>query len=138
MAAGPACADSGIISVKSAFAVDETVERLTAALEAKGMTVFLTVDHAKGAQSVGVSLRPTVLVIFGNPKVGSGLMMASQTAGLDLPQKALVWQDGEQQVWLSYNDPVYLAQRHRIPEDLTLLKTIQGALAGFAKAATAP
>jgi uncharacterized protein (DUF302 family) len=78
------------------------------------------------------------LVIFGNPKVGSGLMMASQTAGLDLPQKALVWQDGEQQVWLSYNDPVYLAQRHRIPEDLTLLKTIQGALAGFAKAATAP
>ena len=80
----------------------------------KGMTVFLRINHSEGARRVGMELRPTELVIFGNPKVGAPLMQCSQTVAIDLPQKALIWQDESGQVWLTYNDPPYLAKRHDI------------------------
>lgn len=134
----PATADNGLVSIKSAHSVPDTVQRLIAALAEKGMKVFLTVDHAAGARSVGTELRPTVLVVFGNPKVGSGLMAEAQSAGIDLPQKALIWKDASGQVWYSYNRPDYLAERHGLPPDMALLKKVERALAGFADAATAP
>jgi uncharacterized protein (DUF302 family) len=100
-------ADNGIISVKSSHDVKATADRLENTLKQKGMTVFIRINHAEGAQKVGKKLRPTELVIFGNPKVGTPLMLCSQTTAIDLPQKALIWEDGEGQVWLSYNDPNY-------------------------------
>lgn len=134
----PALGENGLINVKSVRSVEKTVQRLTAALEEKGMNVFLVVDHAEGARSVGKELRPTTLVIFGNPKVGSGLMAASQPTGIDLPQKALIWEDASGQVWLTYNNPDYLAGRHGLPPDMALLQNIKAALKGFAGAATGP
>jgi len=109
-------ADNGIISIKSSHDVKTTVDRLDNILREKGMTVFIRINHAEGAQKVGKKLRPTELVIFGNPKVGTPLMQCGQSVGIDLPQKALIWQDKAGQVWLSYNDPKYLASRHSIKE----------------------
>lgn len=97
----PAVAANGVITVKSAHDVSATVEKLLSALQEKGMTVFARIDHAAGAASVNLELRPTQLVIFGNPKVGSLLMQCSQSTAIDLPQKALIWQDVSGQVWLS-------------------------------------
>ncbi len=111
---GLAQANNGLVSVKSAHDVKTTADRLEAVLKKKGMTVFNRIDHAKGAKSVGNDLRPTELVIFGNPKIGSVLMGCGQTIAIDLPQKALIWQDGSGQVWLSYNEPTELANRRRI------------------------
>lgn len=126
----------GLIKVASAFTVSETVERLEDVLKAKGMKVFATIDHSKGAQSVGNSLRPTTLVIFGNPKVGSPLMVCSQTTAIDLPQKALVWEDEQGKVWLTYNSPQYMKQRHAIEGCDAVLEKVTGALAAFTNAAT--
>ncbi|NNE63485.1 MAG: DUF302 domain-containing protein [Gammaproteobacteria bacterium] len=102
------------------------------------MKIFNRIDHAAGAASVGNSLRPTQLIIFGNPKIGSVLMGCTQTIAIDLPQKALIWQDGGGQVWLSYNNPALLANRHRMAGCDAVLKKVTGALANFAKAATSP
>ena len=104
--------DAGLVTVHSRNPVKQTVDRLEAALTAAGVTVFARIDHAAGAASVGMALRPTELLIFGNPKAGTPLMQKAQTLGIDLPLKALVWEDERGKTWLGYNDPVWLAARH--------------------------
>lgn len=138
LAANSAWAADGVITVKSVHAVKQTADRLESILKGKGMTVFGRVDHAAGARKVGATLRPTELLIFGNPKVGSPLMLCQQTIALDLPQKALVWQDDQGMVWLSYNDPAYLAGRHDLKGCEKVLKKVTRALDNFAKGATSP
>lgn len=132
-----AFATEGMISIKSAHTVAVTADRLEKILASKGMTVFKRIDHAAGAQKVGKTLRPTELVIFGNPKVGTPLMLCSQSVAIDLPQKALIWQDEAGQVWFSYNDPAYLALRHNIQGCDEVLKKVAGALGKFAAKASA-
>jgi uncharacterized protein (DUF302 family) len=132
-----AFATEGMISVKSAHSVAVTADRLEKILGSKGMTVFKRINHAAGAQKVGKTLRPTELVIFGNPKVGTPLMLCSHSVAIDLPQKALIWQDEAGQVWFSYNDPQYLALRHNIQGCDKVLKKVAGALGNFAKKASA-
>lgn len=129
-------AQAGVISLASAHDVASTEARLLAALESKGMRIFAQVDHSAGAAGVGLELRPTRLVIFGNPKAGTPLMQCGQTMGLDLPQKALIWQDAENRVWLSYNDPHYLAERHQLKNCQAAVEKVSQALANFARAAT--
>ncbi len=130
-------ADSnGMIKIKSNHSVSETIDKLEAVLNKKGMTIFKRVDHAAGAEKAGLKLRPTELLIFGNPKVGTPLMLCSQTTALDLPQKALAYKDGNGQVWLAYNDPAYMAQRHGIKGCEKSLQNVTGALAKFAAIAT--
>jgi uncharacterized protein (DUF302 family) len=102
----------GLITLRSAHDFSTTLERLLQILKAKGVTVFAQIDHAAGAAGVGLTLRPTTLVVFGNPAAGTPLMQAAQTAGIDLPLKALVWQDAGGEVHLSYNDPAWIAARH--------------------------
>ena len=114
MGSFPDTAPPGLISLKSTFPVKETVDKLIHSVESKGLTVFCRVDHAAGAAGVGLPLRPTTLVIFGNAKGGTPLMQATQTIGIDLPLKVLAWEDAGGQTWLSYNDPVWLTERHRI------------------------
>lgn len=130
--------DSGIVSVPSSHDVKTTADRLVAALEGKGMTVFARIDHAAGAAKAGATLPPTELVIFGNPKVGTPLMQCDRLVAIDLPQKALVREDGDGKVWLSYNAPDYLGQRHDLSECAAVLGKIKGALSKFATAATQP
>jgi len=134
----PIYADSGLISVKSPHDVKTTADRLESTLKQKGMNVFIRINHAQGAQKVGMELRPTELIIFGNPKVGTPLMQCAQSVAIDLPQKALIWQDEKGQVWLSYNNPKYLVERHDIVGCAAVVKKIEGALGNFAKAATMP
>ena len=129
-------AHDGLISVESSHTVKSTADRLEAALKAKGMTVFTRIDHAAGAQKAGKQLRPTELVIFGNPKVGTPLMQCDQRIAIDLPQKALIWEDEGGQVWLSYNDPKYLAKRHNLKGCDKVLNKVANALANFSKKAT--
>ena len=131
-----AYAETGLISIKSSGDVKATADRLENNLKQKGMTVFIRIDHAAGAQKVGKTLRPTELVIFGNPKVGTPLMQCSQSVAIDLPQKALIWEDEKGQVWLSYNDPHYLAERHGLTGCAEVIKKMENALSNFAKAAT--
>jgi uncharacterized protein (DUF302 family) len=102
----------GLVTLSSRYPARDTVDRLLAALAKRNMTMFARIDHAAGAASAGLSLRPTEVVIFGNPKGGTALMQDRQSAGIDLPLKALVWQDSDGKVWLSYNDPAWIAQRH--------------------------
>jgi uncharacterized protein (DUF302 family) len=130
-------ASDGLTTLKSDFSPEETLERLEAALQAKGLTVFARVDHAGGAAAVGLPLRPTVLVIFGNARGGTPLMQARQSAGIDLPLKALVWQDEAHVTWLSYNEPQWIAARHGLPsrED-AVVGTLAAALAALGRAAT--
>ena len=135
--ATPLMAADGVIDVQSAFGVEETASRLESILNEKGMTIFTRVNHSEGAASAGIDLRPTVLVIFGNPKVGSPLMQCQQSVAIDLPQKALVWEDAESRVWISYNDPRYLQKRHDIPGCEEVLSKIENALAGITRAAAA-
>ena len=132
----PAMAADGVVSVKSAHSVADTADKLEAVLNDKGMTVFARIDHAAGAAKVGAELRSTQLVLFGNPKVGTPLMQCSQSVALDLPQKALIWEDADGQVWLSYNDPAYLDARHGLGNCAAVLEKVSKALANFAKAAT--
>jgi len=129
-------ADDGLVNVQSAYDVDTTADRLEQALQAKGMTIFARIDHAKSAQQVEMDLRPTELVIFGNPKVGTLLMQGSQSVAIDLPQKALIWQDESGQVWLSYNDPQYLVDRHGIEDSEEAVTKISQALRNVSQAAT--
>ena len=133
-----ASADPGLIRIKSAHSVKSTADRLEDVVKEKGMRVFLRINHAENAQKVGHDLRPTELLIYGNPKVGTPLMQCSQTVAIDLPQKALIWQDESGQVWLSYNDPQYLATRHEINDCKAVLNKVKTALNNFAKAATQP
>ena len=109
---GSALAVDGLVTVASNVGAKQTIDRLEAVLKAGGATIFARIDHAAGAASVNLPLRPTELLIFGNPKGGTPLMQAQQTIGIDLPLKALAWEDAAGKVWLSYNDPVWLAARH--------------------------
>lgn len=128
-------AEDGLITLKSHYDVKTTGDRLVAALNAKDMTVFIRIDHSEGARKAGLDLRPTELVIFGNPKVGTPFMQCGQTVAIDLPQKALIWQDKDGTVWLSYNDPAYLARRHGITGCEDVIQKMKGALSNFAHAA---
>src|SRR3989475_4445396 len=110
--------DNGIIDARSQHSVEQTVERLTALLHAKGVTVFALVDHSGEAAKVGMKMPPTKLLIFGNPKAGTPLMLASPSVAIDLPLKILVWEDARGRAWLSYNSPAYLQERHGVPEAL--------------------
>jgi uncharacterized protein (DUF302 family) len=107
-------AQNGLVQLKSAFLVKETLDRLTRLVESKGLTVFCRIDHAANAVSAGLQLRPTEVIVFGNAKGGTPLMQATQTIGIDLPLKALAWEDAAGQTWLTYNDPVWLNARHGI------------------------
>jgi len=111
-------AADGLIALKSSRGPKETMDRLVAEIEAKGLTVFARIDHAAGAKEAGLALLPTELVIFGNAKGGTPLMQANQAIGIDLPLKALVWQDAAGSTWLSYNDPAWLAQRHGLGQEV--------------------
>jgi uncharacterized protein (DUF302 family) len=105
---------NGLITVASRFSVGETLDRLTAALTGAGLLVFARINHASNAEEVGLSLRPTELLIFGHPKGGTPLMQDKQTTGIDLPVKALAWEDEEGRVWLTYNEAAWLATRHEL------------------------
>ena len=107
-------AAEGLITMASSFGAKETMDRLEAEVKAKGLTVFARIDHAAGAVEVGLPLRPTEVLIFGNAKGGTPLVQANQAIGIDLPLKALVFEDAAGKVWLSYNDPRWLAQRHEL------------------------
>jgi len=131
-------ADVGLVNVASRFSVQETADRFVAAAEKAGLKIFARIDHAAGAASVEMSLRPTQLIIFGSPQVGTALMTSDQRAGIDLPLKALAWQDAEGRVWLSYNSPDYLFGRFGIEERAAVKEKIGGALAKLSKAATRP
>lgn len=132
-------AADGLVTIMSSFGPEETMKRLEAEVKAKGLTVFAHVDHAAGAATVGLPLRPTDLLIFGNAKGGTPLMQQAQTIGIDLPLKALVWQDEAGATWLSYNDPAYLAERHGIGEQAKpVINALTGALHAIAAKATAP
>ena len=110
--------DSGIMDIPSNHSVDETVEKLKDILKVKGVTLFALVDHSGEAAKVGMKMRPTKLLIFGNPKAGTPLMLAAPSSAIDLPLKILVWEDGQGKVWLSYNSPQYLQKRHDLPKEL--------------------
>jgi len=130
-------ATPGLITIRSSFGPLDTMNRLDTAVKAKGMTVFARINHAAGATAVGQPLRPTEVLIFGNAKGGTPLMQSVQTIGIDLPLKALVWQDAGGDTWLSYNDPDWLAKRHGLSSETeTTVGTLAGALAALAKAAT--
>ena len=126
----------GLMTVKSSHAPDETMRRLEAAVKAKGLTVFARIDHAKGASATGLSLQPTQVLIFGNAKGGTPLMQGVQTIGIDLPLKALVWQDAASETWLSWNDPAWLAARHGVSGVEAVVGKLTALLDELAKAAT--
>jgi len=128
----------GLTRRPSSHGPRETMNRLEAAVKARGMTVFARIDHAAGAAEVELPLRPTELLIFGSAKGGTPLMQAIQTIGIDLPLKALVWQDGADKTWLAYNDPGWLAQRHAVGhEAAAAVHAMAGALEALASTATA-
>jgi uncharacterized protein (DUF302 family) len=123
---------SGMIDVRSRYSVPETLARLQMILKEKGITVFAFIDHSGEAAKVGLTMRPTQLLIFGSPKGGTPLMVATPRLAIDLPLKVLAWQDEQGQVWLSYNSPEYLQQRHGFPGEL--IKNISGIAALVEKA----
>ncbi len=132
----PAQAADGVVNVQSTFNVEETADRMESILKEKGMTVFDRIKHSEGAGKVGIELRDTELILFGNPKVGSPLMKCQQSVAIDLPQKALIWEDDEAKVWISYNDPKYLEKRHSIDGCEEVISKIEKALSGISKAAS--
>jgi uncharacterized protein (DUF302 family) len=111
-------AGNGIIDKASNHSVDETVDKLKGILQAKGVTLFALVDHSGEAAKVGMKMPPTKLLIFGNPKAGTPLMMAAPSSAIDLPLKILIWEDARGKVWVSYNSPAYLQERHGFPPEL--------------------
>ena len=133
-----AFAQGGLVSVKSSHDVVTTANRLESTLKEKGITIFARIDHAQGAQRIGQTLKPTLLIIFGNPAMGTPLIQRSRSIGIDLPLKALIWEDQTGQTWFSYNAPEYLARRHGITEMGELIKKMEMALSNFSKAATLP
>lgn len=129
----------GLVTVRSPVPVRETIDRLVAAAEAAGLRVFARIDHAAGAAAAGLGLRPSELLIFGHPRGGTPLMQERQTAGIDLPVKALAWEDADGAVWLSWNEAEWLAHRHGLGEaSAEAVEAIRDGLAGLAAAATAP
>lgn len=137
LASMAAFAADGLVTVPSAHAPKETLDRLEAVLKEKGLTIFLRVDHAAGAARIGKTLRPTQLLVFGNPQGGTPFMECAQSVGIDLPLKALAWQDAAGKNFLGYNDPAYLASRHGVAT-CPVAANLKKALEGFAQAATRP
>jgi len=131
----PLMAAEGLINVQSDFSVEETTNRLENILNKKGMTIFNQINHSDAAKKVGVALRETRLIIFGNPKVGSPLMQCQQSVAIDLPQKAIIWEDDKSKIWISYNDPRYLGKRHNIIGCDEVITKVEKALSGITKAA---
>ena len=128
----------GLITLASSHGPSETMSRLEAAVKTNGMSVFARIDHAAGAAGIGTSLWPTEVLIFGNPKGGTPLMQSTQTIGIDLPLRALVWEDASGKTWLSYNDPAWLAKRHALDPHLAAsVDALSAALGSVAKTATA-
>jgi uncharacterized protein (DUF302 family) len=125
-------ASDGIVNIPSQRSVDDVVHALTDVLQSRGITLFAIIDHSGEAEKVGITMRPTKLVIFGSPKGGSPVMIAAPGSALDLPLKVLVWQDAEGQVWVSYNSPQYLQERHHIPPELARNLLVIEALAAAA------
>jgi uncharacterized protein (DUF302 family) len=123
---------NGLVQLASKYSVEETMQRFQTLLREHGIAIFARVDHSGEAEKVGLSMRPTKLLIFGNPKGGTPLMQAVPSVAIDLPMKALFAEDGDGKVWLSYNDPAYLQQRHNVPADL--MPNLAGVNALFAKA----
>ena len=126
----------GLITKKSKYSVSQTLDKLEAVLKKKGISVAVRWKHDKKANGVGIPLRPTELLIFGNPKIGSHMFTSNQTAGIDLPLKALAWEDKNGNVFLSYNDPAYIAKRHHINDRAQTLKKMSGALNKLSNVAT--
>ena len=130
-------AENGLVTLESAHNVKDTIDRFESGARSAGMTIFARIDHAAGARGVGLALRPTELLIFGNPKAGTPLMQSDQTIGIDLPLKALAWEDPAGKVWLSYNDPAWLAGRHGLADQAgERTKAMAAALAALSKQAT--
>ncbi len=130
-------AEKGLITIQSNHSVQDTADKLVEVIESKGMKVFARVDHQKNAAGVNLSLRPTQVIMFGNPKAGTPLMNCEQTVAIDLPQKILINEDAQQRVWLSYNDPQYLKDRHNIAGCDMVLDNISKALSSVSQAAVA-
>ena len=126
----------GMIRVKSNNSVSATIDKLEHVLSKKGMTIFKRINHATGGKKVGINIRPTELLIFGNPKIGTKLMQCTQTIALDFPQKALAYKDESGQVWLIYNDPNYITARHHVKGCEEVVKKLSNALANFTKVAS--
>ena len=114
----PISPDNGLVHLSSPFSVAETLKRLETALQSRGIAIFARIDHSGEAEKVGMKMHPTQLIVFGSPKGGTPVMQASPTVAIDLPLKALVWEDAGGKVWVSYNSAEYLKQRHNIPDEL--------------------
>jgi uncharacterized protein (DUF302 family) len=127
---------SGLTTIRSHFDHKETLNRLDAAIKAQGMTVFARIDHTMAAAEAGLELRPTKLIIFGNARGGTPLMQSVQTVGIDLPLKALVWEDASGTIWLSYNEPEWIAQRHSIANGELVVSKMTAALHAMSRKAT--
>jgi uncharacterized protein (DUF302 family) len=125
----------GLTSIRSSFGPKETMDRLQAEIRAQGMTVFARIDHAAGAAEVGLTLAPTELIIFGNARGGTPLMQSVQTVGIDLPLKALVWEDASGKTWLSYNEPGWIAQRHSVANAEQVVSKMAAALSAMSRTA---
>ncbi len=126
----------GLLIKSSQYSVNETINRLESIVKKKGITVFARINHGQGAKKAGIELAPTELLIFGNPKLGAPLMQSNQTSGIDLPLKAIAWQDKQGKVWLGYNTPAYIAERHSINDKAAVIKKMTGALNKFSNYAT--
>ncbi len=124
----PASYATGLVLTRSSHSVGDTMDRLETILRTKGLKVFARIDHAAAAKEVGVDLRPTQLLLFGNPRLGSQLFTSNQLAGIDLPMKALAWEDAEGRIWLAYNDPAYIASRHGIDDRPDIVAKMSDAL----------
>ena len=131
-----AAAAEGLLVLKSPYSANDTMNRLEAQVKQRGLNVFARIDHAAGAAKIGKTLRPTEVIIFGNPQGGTPFMECAQSVGIDLPLKALVWEDASSQVWLGYNDPGFLGQRHGVPQ-CAVIENLRKALAGITSAAVA-
>lgn len=131
-ASNPMKKKNGIVEIPSNHSVDDTVERVKSILQTKGITLFAVIDHSGEAEKVGMKMPPTKLLIFGSPKAGTPLMLATPSIAIDLPLKILVWEDAQRKVWISYNDPEYLAERHGLPQDLVQNILVVGTLASKA------
>ena len=129
-------AADGLVSLKSPYSAVVTMDRLEALVKQKGLNVFARIDHAEGAAKIGKTLRPTQLLIFGNAQGGTPFMECAQSVGIDLPLKALAWEDESGQAWIGYNDPEYLAKRHEV-SDCPAAANLKKALSGFAEATVA-
>ncbi len=132
----PVMAADGVISVQSDFSAQETADRFAKIIQDKGLTLFARVNHMGNAANVDLALRPTEVIIFGNPKVGTPLMQCSQSIAIDLPQKALIWEDVNGKVWFTYNDPSYLKARHNLDGCDEVINKVSGVLSNLSKGAT--